>query len=349
MIKVLIVDDSRTAQENLKFILNSDPDIEIIGAVNNGREALDFIKKNKPDVITMDLIMPVLNGFETTRIIMETDPIPIVVISGSDSIDEINKSFRAFEAGTLALLEKPTGIKNLSDPKIKYLIRTVKTMSNVKLVRRWQKGKYDTQNSYTITKNTNLDNIYDIVVIGASTGGPPALLLLLKEIEPNFPLPILIVQHIAKGFIEGMVNWLSTETGLKIVVAKAGDKLMPATVYLAPDDFQMGVTSGKQVILKEDLTPNSIKPSVSHLFGSVVSSFGKRSIAILLTGMGKDGSKELKLLKETGALTIIQDEESSVVFGMPGAAKLLGAASKELNPTDIGKLLNSIVNENIKN
>jgi len=350
MIKVLIVDDSIVAQELLVHILGSDPEIHIMGTTGNGEEALKFLETNRPDVITMDINMPRMDGYEVTRRIMETQPVPIVIVTASWDPKEVATSFRAIEAGALASLKKPTGVGHPDHEKeTRELVRTVKLMSEIIVVKRSPKlrrpnAEFAPPAPIELEVVKKLQEIR-LVAIGVSTGGPPVLQKILSRLPKSFPVPILIVQHIAKGFIPGMAVWLENKIGLPLHVPVHGENLFPGHVYLAPETLHMGVANRDRVVLSDDSPENGTRPSISYLFRSVVKVYGQNAVGVLLTGMGRDGAKELKLMKEKGAVTIVQDKESSVVFGMPAEAIKLGAAHYVLPPDRIAARLKEIVNK----
>ena len=351
MIKVLIVEDEIISKEMLFRILSSDPEIEVIGQVDNGKKAVEFVKHRKPDVITMDINMPIMNGFEATRMIMSTTPIPIVIVSASWEPKEVETSFLAIEAGALAILEKPRGIGHpLYEKTSKEVIETVKTMSQVKTITRRPKYKKATllsAKSESEKPQVIKPREIKIVAIGASTGGPLILQTILSELPKDFPVPIVIVQHIAEGFTEGFADWLSNSSPLNIHVANDGESILPGHVYIGRDGFQMEINKEGKIVLIKD-TKSIICPSVSNLFFSVANAFGENAIGILLTGMGKDGADGLKLMQDKGAITIAQNEESSVIFGMPGIAIETGAAIYEYSPEEIIEALKLFVMEKME-
>jgi two-component system, chemotaxis family, protein-glutamate methylesterase/glutaminase len=342
VIKVLIVDDSPVATALLKHILNSDPQIEVIGTASNGEEAIVFTETEKPDLITMDIIMPRMDGFQATRKIMEANPVPILVVSASVKREEVNKTWRAVEAGAVGVLEKPSyadmGIPNSNAEK---LVETVKVMSQVKTVRRWKKTSESDQtaSSQKILKQDRAKRNIKIVAIGASTGGPQALKQILSRLPKSFKLPVLIVQHIAPGFTEGFANWMNTVSALPVHIAFDGEQPRPGQAYVAPDFHQMKIGRNGKISLSTEEQDNGIRPSVASLFRSVAEVYGSDAIGVLLTGMGRDGATELKLMKTKGAVTIAQDKESSMVFGMPGEAAKIEAAKYSLPPDKIAEML----------
>lgn len=339
----MIVDDSAVARQYIRHILESDAEVQVIGTANDGEEAVEFLKDRTPDVVTMDINMPGMNGHEATRTIMETNPVPIVIVSASYDRSDVEQSFRAMEAGAVAILEKPAGPGHPGfESTSRELLKTVKLMSEVRVVRRWPQGKLREarSDSETAVKCPRL------IVIGASTGGPPVIQTILTGLKPGFRAPVMIVQHIAKGFIEGMAEWLTNETGLSIGIAADGETLRPGRIYFAPDDCHMGVVNGGRVALSKAPPENGIRPSVAHLFRSATASYGGEAVGILLTGMGRDGAAELKQMRDCGALTIAQDKESSVIYGMPGEAVRLDGATLVLPPERIASRLASLIGAN---
>jgi len=344
MIRILIVDDSQVVRDFLTYILSSDPAIRIIGTAGNGEEAVHAVRDKKPDVITMDVIMPKMDGLEATRIIMETTPTPIVIVSASWDPKEVEKTFRAMDAGALAVIRKPVGVTHPNYTRLaQELIQTVKLMSEVKVVTRRPRITYRSHIP-TVSPFAAPSMPMDVkaVAIGASTGGPPAIQAILSGLPKDFPAPLLIVQHIAAGFVQGFADWLANSSGLPVMVAANGENPLPGRAYIAPDDLQMGVDNGGRIIVRSSEPENGLRPSVSHLFRSVAGVLGKNSVGVLLTGMGKDGASELKLMKEKGAVTIAQDRESSVVYGMPGEAAAINAASFVLPPAKIAEFLSGL-------
>ncbi len=341
MIKVVIAEDSLVVREYLKHILETDSDIKVIGMANDGDEAVRIVNSLKPDVVIMDINMPRMNGFQATRRIMETTPVPIVIVSASCDTTEAAITFQALEAGALTVLEKPVGIKDSQDKKLaRRFIQTVKVMSEVKVITRRQQFPGNKTCAPALTSvNTAPPKKIRLVAIGGSTGGTLVLESMFLRIPCQFPVPIVIVQHIAAGFVHGLAEWLQQTTGFPFHVATHGETLLPGRAYFAPDDFQMEVKKSMQVSLVKAEKENGLCPSVSFLFRSAAQIFNREAIGVLLTGMGTDGAKELKLMKDHGAITIAQDEASSLIFGMPGKAVELDAAQYVLPPDRIVDLL----------
>jgi two-component system chemotaxis response regulator CheB len=348
MIKVLIVDDSRVVQQFLTHLLSSDPEFQVIGVASTGNEAIKLVNEKRPDLITMDIHMPGMDGYEATRVIMETIPTPIVIVSGSLGANDVKNYFKLLESGALAIVLRPPGIE---DPGLigtrKELIQTLKLMSEVKVIRRFPKqSKENIRLPRTISPTIPEVKDIQLIAIGASTGGPIVLETILSHLPKDLPVPVLIVQHIAKGFINGYRDWLASTSTIPLFVAQHGEILKPGNGYIAPDDLQMGILPGPKISLSKLPAENSLCPSVDFLFRSVAEVMGSQAIGVLLTGMGKDGAKGLKTMKDSGAITIVQDEASCVIFGMPGEAVRIGAADQILPPEKIVEFITDLFNEN---
>ena len=317
----------------------------MIGTARDGEEAIAFAAREKPDVITMDIHMPKLDGIEATRRIMETNPVPIIIVSASWRPAEVATTFRAVEAGAVALVEKPLGAGNArAEEHARALVQMVKSMAEVRVITRWAKRDTAAASASlpTVPVESPKPRRIEAIAIGASTGGPPALRTLLSLLSPQVSVPILIVQHIAAGFLPGMAEWLSS-AGRPVEIAQHGLKPRRGRAYLAPDGYQMGLHASGAIALSLAPSENGLRPSASYLFRSVAEVHGERAIGIVLTGMGRDGAQELKLMRDRGAITFAQDQESSVIHGMPGAAIRLEAASYILSPEKIAGMLVAIL------
>jgi two-component system chemotaxis response regulator CheB len=338
MIRVLVVDDSSSVRELLVHILGSAAGLAVVGCAANGEEALRLAHELKPDVITMDLQMPRMDGYEAIRLIMQACPTRIVVVSGSEDREEVNASFRAIEAGALMLVRRPYGIGNPGYAEsARALVRTVKAMAEVRVVRRWGDARRPAPRAQGAQRR--------LVAVGASTGGPTVLRDILVELPANFPLPLVIVQHLVPGFTRGMADWLASASGYPVEVAQDANLLLGGRAYLVPDGWQAAIGPGLACRLLQAPAEHGMCPSVSHLFRAIDPELRPATAAVLLTGMGKDGAAEMKQLREHGALTIAQDRASSVVYGMPGEAVRLDAAMLVLEPSEIGKLLVQLPND----
>ncbi|WP_211467103.1 chemotaxis-specific protein-glutamate methyltransferase CheB [Collimonas silvisoli] len=343
-IKVLVAEDSAIIRMFLVHLLESDPQICVIGAVGDGQAAVDFVNQEKPDVVLMDIHMPHMDGFEATRRIMQTRAVPIVICSAAANARDLVISFQAMEAGAIACIETPYGREQGDfDATAAHLLETVKLMSEVKVVRRSAYSRPPSApaahpSQYTSTR-------IKLIGIGASTGGPPVLQTILASLPRDFPVPLLVVQHIARGFMAGMAEWLNHTTGRQIHIASYGTYPLPGHAYLAPDDFHMGIDADSRIVLTREEPENHLRPSVSFLFRSLAEACGPGALGILLTGMGQDGAAELRLMKDKGAITIAQDQESSAVYGMPGVAVALGGATHVLAADKIADALAALIHQ----
>lgn len=343
MIKVLVVDDSAVARNFLSHLL-SGAGMKVIGVAADGEEALAFVERKRPDVITMDIYMPRMNGLEATLRIMETNPVPIVIVSGNWDRKEVETTFRALEAGALSIVRRPYGAGHPEhEATVEELVRTVRLMSEVKVVRRWTRTPSKMTDSGTRRPAaTDTRHEIRILAMGASAGGPPVLQKILSGLPSDLPAPVLIVQHMAEGFLRGMAEWLGETSGLPLRIASDGDAILPGHAYFAPDGFHMGVRDTGKIFLSGSEPEHGARPSVSYLFRSVAKSYGRNAAAVLLTGMGRDGADAMRLLREKGAVTIAQDKESSAVYGMPEAAVELDAATFVLPPDRISALIRDL-------
>lgn len=345
MIRALIVDDSAVMRHYLRHIMESEDDFEVVGMAVDGVEAVEMAVRLKPDVITMDVHMPRMDGYEATRAIMSSDsPIPIVIVSATFDSGSVEKGFKALEAGALTGLSKPVGLgREEHTRQVAQLVQTIRLMSEVKVVRR-RPARFQPQPApaEAMLCPRPVMKREGVVAVGASTGGPIALRRLLSALTPGFGAPVLVVQHIADGFIDGMAGWLAEVSGMKVCIADSGQLPEPGRVYLAPGGFHLALSPNGRVALNWDDAEHGCRPSVSYLFRSLASQPEGVAAAVLLTGMGRDGAQELKLLREAGCPTFAQDSSSSVVHGMPGEAISLGGADHIMSPEEIGAALSRI-------
>lgn len=343
MLRVLVVDDSPTSRALIVSILDGDDELTIVGEASGGDEAVRLAASLRPDVITMDIHMPGMSGFEATKQIMIDTPTPIVIVSSSTTVDEVATGMRALRAGALTLLRKPPGPGAADyDFACVELVETVKSMADVKVVRHFRppqlepplvaRGDVGADEPATADRGSALRGDADtaprvagasvrgVVALAASTGGPLAIQQVLAELPGDFPLPILVVQHIAKGFSVGFAQWLDTTVSLPVTTALAGVPLAPGQVYVAPEDGHLGVSASYHIEISDAPPIGGFRPSATYLFNSVAGVYRDGALAVILTGMGSDGLDGLRAVKQCGGTVIAQDEASSVVFGMPGAA-----------------------------
>ena len=344
MIRVLIVEDSPVEQQLLAHILGSDPLIKVVGVAVDGEMALADVARLKPDVVTMDIYMPKRDGFDTTRRIMESTPLPIIIITGHYNSNDSDKLFRAMEAGALAVVRKPVGLGHPDhQADAAELIKTVKTMSEIKVIRRWPRLRSEAPVPSASAGEAGVARKeIRVVAIGASTGGPAVLRKIFLALPKDLSVPVLVVQHMAVGFMEHFVTWLSEMTGFPSHVAVHGEAIVPGHAYFAPDGFHMLVGKDCRIVLSNETAENGLRPAVARLFRSVAETFGATAVGVLLTGMGRDGAEELKQLRNSGAATLAQDRDSSIIFGMPGEAVRIDAADYILAPEGIARIITQL-------
>jgi two-component system chemotaxis response regulator CheB len=323
MVRVLVAEDSVTARELLVEILRSDPEIAVVGEASNGVDAVSMTRQLRPDVVTMDIRMPKQDGFESTRQIMVEAPTPIVIVSAVYNERDVEVSMHALRVGALTVLPKPTGPDVADfDDQCRRLVATVKAMSQVKVVRRWPERVPAEPSPAPVARTARAG----VVAIVASTGGPAALARILSNLSARFDLPVLVVQHIASGFVDGLAAWLNTMSARPVRVARDAETIQPRTVYVAPDHYHLGLRDRRTIVLSRSPAVDGFRPSGTPLFESVARVFGDASVAVVLTGMGDDGVAGLRSIRHAGGVVIAQDERTSVVFGMPGAAVAAGLA-----------------------
>lgn len=347
MIRVLIVDDSATETAILKSILESVDNIHVIGTAKNGDEAVKLVPILRPDIITMDIQMPTMNGLEATRLIMEQHPTPIVVISSKLNDERLQPAFQALEAGALTVIDKSFNITSPTFAKTsKRIIDLVRTMSEIKVIRKRFHFNKSPQKSVYRTELPLTFGHYSLLAIGASVGGPQALKVILTKLPSNFPVPIVIVQHMTPGFINAFAKWLDDSISLHVKTACDGEILQKGCVYFAPDGYHLHVIRAQQnyaANLVVGKKTSGFCPSVTELLTSVAQTCGHQAVGVLLTGMGSDGAEGLLALKNAGGHTLIQDKQSAVVFGMAGVAQGLHAEDKVVELDGIADYLNKAI------
>ena len=333
-IRVLVVDDSPLIRDIISMILQEDPQIEVVGQAENGQIAIELVEALRPDLVTMDIMMPVMDGLTAIQHIMAYHPTPILVVTSSS---EAEVAYRAIANGALEVMQKPD--MSAGPAEWEGFARRVKVLSQVKVIthiRGRSGGAASTQVLPVMGAAAASSTCGErIVAIGASTGGPAALSKLLGGLPPDLTTGVVVVQHIAEGFVPGLVSWLNTVTILHVKEAEDGERIEAGTVYIAPTGSHTAVGHGGRLRLLDTPPVENQRPAVDVLFDSVGRHYHRGAVAALLTGMGRDGARGLKTIRDAGGRTIAQDEESCVVYGMPKAAVEMGAAEMVLPLTEI--------------
>lgn len=351
-LRVLVVEDSLTVRRRLCDVLAADPDIEVAGEAGDGKEAIARCRELAPDIVTMDMMLPTMSGLAATEFIMAHCPTPILIVSSSTNRGELFKTYEALAAGAVDVLEKPRG--DDSDVTWEASFRNaVKLVSRIRVIthpraRLKEMRQVPSDDKARVSPHPPVDGAQglQVVALGASTGGPGAIVEVLRALPADFTVPILLVLHIGAPFGAGFAEWLDGQTPRRVFFAQDG-QTFPGTpaqggVWMAPPDCHLIVRDGR-LRLTKDPERFSCRPSVDVLFESVAAEFGASAAGCLLTGMGRDGGAGLLAIRRGGGSTIAQDEATSVVYGMPREAALLGAASRVLPLGEIGPALAALV------
>jgi two-component system, chemotaxis family, protein-glutamate methylesterase/glutaminase len=349
-IRVLIAEDSPTVRRHLVMLINETSGLVVVGEARDGEEAVMLTGELKPDVISMDIRMPGMDGLEATRRIMSRLPTPVVIVSGLVERD-VDLSFQAVQAGALAVVEKPPDRRDPTfHERQRQMVTTLAAMARVRVVRRWENmpilidgGSTSTPGARISTGRLRLRP--EIIAVGSSAGGPSALRVLLRDLPAAFPAPIVVVQHMPDEFISGLARWLNKATALGVRVASNNLVLEPGMVYLAPGSAHLAVARYDNRLAAQfiyDQGTHRHQPSVDVLFDSVARVCGSASVGIVLTGMGDDGAVGLLAMRQAGALTLAQDEDSSTVFGMPRAAAAKGGVEHMLALSNLATTLSRL-------
>lgn len=333
-IRVMVVEDSPVVRRLLMHIVARDPQLEVIAAFGSAEEALRELPRLRPDVISMDIRLPGMDGLEATRRIMAECPTPIVVIADSVEDASLRISMNALRAGALSVVEKPVGTTSEGYEALADSICTqLRIMSAVPVIRRRNIGGRIAAPAGRLREaefRTPPSRRPTVVAIAASTGGPPALAKLLGALPAHFPLPILVVQHMGAPFLEGFATWLDGLVTLKVKLAVDGEVALPGQVYVAPGDRHLLLLPNRALRLTTDPPEDGQRPAATVLFRSVAQAAGAHGVGVLLTGMGEDGARGLVELRRQGGLTMTEHESTAVVYGMPAAAVRLGGSGMSL-------------------
>ena len=340
-IKVLVVDDSAFMRRMISDILESDPGIEVVGRARNGQEALAALTVLSPDVITMDVEMPVLDGLHALESIMKLRPTPVLMISSSTQAGA-EATLRALQLGAVDFIAKPSGPISLDLGKLAEEIRQKVKLAAAAVLRTPSapspalKSREETAEPPPAAPRQFERELQQLVVIGASTGGPRALYEIIPALPKNFPAGILIVQHMPAGFTSSLAKRLDQSAAVRVKEAEDGDQVLPGVAYLAPGDYHLTVRAvdregGRRqlrISLNQEPAVGGHRPSINVMFTSVAENFWSRTVAVLLTGMGSDGTEGMRLIKKCGGKTIAEDESSCIVYGIPRSAIEAGVVDK---------------------
>jgi two-component system, chemotaxis family, protein-glutamate methylesterase/glutaminase len=337
--RVLVVEDSLTVRRYLCALLAADPEIEVAGEAADGKAAIEFCRTLRPDVVTVDMMLPVMSGLAATEYIMAHCPTPILVVSSSFNRGQLFETYDALAAGAVDVLEKPSGSE--SDAAWgRAFVAKVKLIARIPVITHPRRRLAELGRNAKTSPATVPPRRAAIIAIGASTGGPAAIVEVLRGMPPTIRQPILFVLHISEAFGNAFAEWLDGQTSLRVGYATDGDPVAAAAgrVVMAPPGQHLIVRDGR-LHLTRDAERHSCRPSVDVLFESAAREYASRNVAALLTGMGRDGAEGLLAIRRAGGVTIAQDEASSIVYGMPREAVALGAAERVLPLNEIGPVL----------
>jgi len=332
LITVLVVDDSSIIRDAIINTLESDKEIKVIGTASDGKAAIELVPKLKPDIVTMDIVMPIMDGLAATEYLMAYHPTPILVITSLLPKD-MEIAFKALNAGALDIIERPniSELAKSTSPIRKQLIEKIKILANVKVITHLGGRLQKKEKPLPIqTISTKEKRNFKIIGIASSTGGPKTVRKILSKLPVDFPIPIVIVQHISEGFTKGLVDWWNDECALEVQEGKDGEKLCNGVVYVSPSFVHMTVTKNGRIRLEDTPPVGGHKPAANVLLSSVAEAYPQTAIGIILTGMGDDGAIGIKAIKDAGGFTIAEDEVSCAIFGMPKVAIEMGVIDKVL-------------------
>jgi two-component system chemotaxis response regulator CheB len=337
-IKVLLVEDSLIDLKVLERMISASPDIEVVGTAREGEEGLALIPQLSPDVICTDLNMPKMDGLEFTRQVMAHHPKPILVISSYVQSEDTQNVFNLLDSGAIDVFPKPRdGLRNTDASH--ELFEKIRILSGVFVFKRNRSSRKKAESPSPRFRARQNRGPAGVVCIGSSTGGPQALQSLFAQLPDNFPAPILCVQHISKGFLSGLVKWLDSQCPIGLKVVDQGEVAEPGMVYFPQDGHHLEIDSRGTLTAVSGLPVNGHCPSVDVTFKSAATAFGKDAVGVLLTGMGNDGAEGMRAILDSRGFTIAQDEETSLIFGMPKVAIETGAAGMVLPLNQIAQEL----------
>lgn len=329
IIRVLLVDDSGLVREMIRDILESEPGIVVVGEASNGVEAIAKVASLKPDIVTMDIEMPVMGGLEAIERIIAAHPVPILVVT---SLSGVRTAFAAMSKGALDVIEKP----DITPENVQTFIKKIRYLAKVDVAAHLRamgsRDKATSESAAVVQKGLSKGGI---VAIAASMGGPQAIQTILSHLPATFPIPIVISQHIAEGFTRGMVEWLNDGTPLSVVMAGNGARLAPGHVYVNPAEHSMRITPQGMIILGDRDAAQIYHPSCNTLLSSVAAAYRQGVVGLIMSGMGDDGVAGMQAIRMAGGVTLSQDATSSVVFGMNRIAVERGFIDRVVSLADI--------------
>lgn len=336
-IRVLLADDSLISRDFLRDMIEATDDICVVGEAHNGQQAVAMVEQLRPDIVCMDLEMPVMSGTEAIDEIMHRKAVPILVVSGENDAE---KAYQALSLGALEVMKKP----RFTQQDATEFTNKIRLLAGVPVITRMRsKSSMPEICSNTQDCDAEPQSFKRVVAIACSTGGPQALSYLLAQIDANFPAPILICQHMSDGFVDGMAQWLSGFSRIPIKVAVHGERIQAQQIYLSPSEQHMTVDASHRIKLLERQATDIYRPCCNYLFDSVAQHFGRHAIALIMTGMGRDGASGMRKIKDSGGITLAQDEASSVIFGMNHEAISLGCIDKIIGLDKLPNKLNQLV------
>lgn len=341
-IRVIVADDSPTARRYLVDLLNGHPGVTVVGEAADGQEAVELTAQRRPSIVVMDAVMPQLDGFAATERIMTDTPTPVLVVTAALDPRDVALAMRSVEVGALAVAPKPVWPRSANDRRqADAFARKVVTLSGVRVIRRRVTAarRQDRRAVVSPARERMAARQVDLIAIAASTGGPQALHRLLRHVPAPLPVPVLIVQHIAEGFVNGFARWLADSTAHDVKVAVDGERLHASVVYVAPDGYHLTVASNGSVELTDGPRVEGFRPAANVLFESVATVHGEAGVGVVLSGLGEDGLAGLFSVHATGGCVLAQDESSSVVSSMPAAVIRAGIADSVGPPEDLASCI----------
>ena len=365
-VTVVVVDDSSVQRRFARNVVESDPGLQLVGEARNGREAILLVEKLRPHVVLMDLHLPVMNGIEAIERIMAVRPTPILVYSAFVDGDDRDNATAALAAGAVDVMEKPGGLGPAKlEEDAEALRRRLRLIGRVKVIthpRARLGGAGATLSTHRLgaptrprsgparVESTALPPLEGltardvrVLAIGASTGGPQAVATLLSELPADLPSAVVVVQHMADGFIEGLASWLDDMCALPVSVGESGRRLQPGTVTVAPSGLNLIVHKELRVTTEPPPRSQYHVPGIDATFSSIAAVVGPKAVGVLLTGMGRDGASGLKKMRDVGAFTLAQDEATCAVYGMPAAAMAIDAVDRQLPLSEVGSAVRQLI------